>query len=330
MKLYSILALFFTILCSAQLKQTEFENAMTLLGGEDKIKALSNLESLEKKFPSDSQVFLLRGYYHFKDGNQNAAMMSFTNAIKANPKYAFAYGARAQLFSTKGMLDRAIVDITEAIKIEPQNIDFLTTRAGYYFQNKQYKEGLEDFKTKIKLEPNNIMNYFDTAVTTKSIDLNTNADNYFTQAYANKGIPKFVTDVLFGKFLLKYGRFEEAKIKYELALATNEKDFGDEDLHDAAIVFYKNKNYDKAILYFNKAISLNSKIVEYHNNFASVFIDLKDWQKVKETAQNALKVDSNNVMANMCMAVGLKFTGNESQALEYENKAKQLEAAQNK
>jgi len=328
MKSLILLVSLFSLVCSAQLKQTEFENAMLLLQGKESEKALTNLEDLEKKFPTDEQVILLRGFYQFRDGNLNAAMMSFSNAIKANPKYAFAYGARAQLFSTKGMFDKAILDISEALKIEPQNIDFLKTRVTFYFENKQFKEALEDAKFKIRLEPNNIMNYFDAADFSKYIDKNTDADDFFNQAYANKEIPKYVTDVLFAKFLLRYGRFDESKNKYETALATNEKDFGDEDLHDAAIAFYKTKNYDKSILYFNKAISMNPNNVTYYNNFISVYMDLKDWQKVKEIAEKALSVDANDPMANMLMAVGLKFTGNESLALEYQNKANRLEAEQ--
>lgn len=322
------LVFLFSMICTAQLKQSDFENAMTLLGGEDRNKALTNLESIEKKFPTDPKVYVVRGYYEFLNGNQNSAMMSFSNAIKTNPKYAYAYACRAQIFSRKGMSDRAILDISEALKIEPQNLDFLKARINIYFQNKQFKEALEDSKTKIKLQPNNIFDYFDAADFSKEIDKNSNGDEFFNQAYANKEIPKYVTDAIFGKYLLKYGRFEEAKNKYEASLATNEKDFGDEDLHDVAMVYYKTKNEEKSILFFNKAISLNPNNVEYYNNLAAVYMDLKNWQKVKENAQTALSVDSNSAMANMYMAVGLSKTGNQTQAIEYENKAKQLEQEQ--
>ena len=330
MKKKILLLLLVSNCISAQIKSSEFNNAMKLLQENDPEKALSNLELLEKKFPTDAQVIFLRGFYQFRDGNQNGAMMSFSNAIKINPKYAIAYGGRAQLFSAKGMLDKAILDLSEAIKLEPKNIDFITNRAGFYYRNNQFKEGLEDMKTKIILDPNNIMNYFDAAVFDKTIDENSPSDNYFAQAYANKQIPKFVTDVLFAKFLLKYGRFEESKAKYELALATNEKDFEDEDLNDVAIVYYKLKNYEKAIAYSNKAIAMMPTNVTYYLNLASTYIDLKNWQKVKETAQVALSHDANNPMANMFMAIGLKYTGNESLALEFEAKAKRLDAEQNK
>lgn len=313
----------------SQVSTLDFEKAMELLQGNNPEIALSNLESLEKKFPSDAQVIFLRGFYQFRDGNQNGAMMSFSNAIKANPKYAMAYGGRAQLFAAKGMIDKAILDISEAIKLEPKNVDFLSTRAGFYNSTNQYSLGLIDIKTKIDLEPNNIMNYFDAAVFSKNIDVNTNTDEFFNQAYANKGIPKFVTDVLFGKFLLKYGRYEEAKTKFEAALTTNEKDFGDEDFNDVAITYYKVKEYYKAILYFNKAILIAPDHIDYKNNLCSVYIDIKDWQKLKETAELCIRAGTDSPESHMYYAIGLKYTGFESLAIEYEKRAKELAAAQN-
>lgn len=330
MKKIVLLLIFFSACSFAQISKPDFDVAFKLLQGNNPEKALANLESLEKKFPSDAQVIFLRGFYQFRDGNQNGAMMSFSNAIKANPKLAMAYGGRAQLFVAKGLFDRAILDISEAIKLEPNNADYVSTRASFYNETKQFALGLEDMKTKIKLDPNNIMGYFDAAVFAKSMDANYNSDAFFNQAYANKGIPKFVSDVLFAKYLLKYGRFEEAKTKYEAALSTNEKDFGDEDFNDVAIVYYKLKNYDKAILYSNKAILMMPSNVGFYLNLASTYVDVRNWQKVKETAQSALAVDANNAMANMYMAIGLKYTGNASQALEYEAKAKRLATERNK
>lgn len=330
MKQIIFLISLFSTVCNAQIKQAEFDKTMGLMGSNNKAKALTTIESLEKKFPTDAKVFVLRGYYEIKDGNPNGALMNFSNAIKANPKYAFAYDARAQVFSKKGMLDKAILDANEAIEIEPKNIGFLKNRVGFYFHNKQYQEALDDVKAKIKLEPNNIYNYYDAADFTKDLDKNAVADFYFDQAYANKSIPKYLTDIQFASFLLKYGRFEEAKTKYETALVNNEKDFTDSNFHESAIVFYKTKNYDKAIIYFNKAIALNPNNVEYYNNLSSVYLTLKDWQKLIETAQKALNANDNSPIANMYMAIGLNNTGNSSKALEYQARAKRLDAEQNK
>lgn len=324
MKIYLLLLLIISFGATAQISQKEFDEQMSLLNGDDGEKALSSLTNLESKYPNDAQVIFLRGFYNFRDGDTNAAMTQFSQAIKTKPDFAFAYGGRAQLFAEKGMMDKAIADISEAIKLEPNNVSLLTSRAGYYYQTQRYKEGLEDMKTKIKLNPTDIMGYYDAATFSKVVDPNFDADSFFKQAYEQKEIPKFYTDVLFGKFLLNQSRFSEALHKYEAALATNEADFGDEDFQDAAIVFYKNNQYDKAIEYYNKAIVLVPQNVSYRTNLAAVYQDQGNWSKLKETAEEALSVNSEDMYANMYMAIALQKTGYEQKAAEYQAKAKRI------
>lgn len=311
----------------AQFKQTDFDNAMKLLDGSDQQKALSNLEALEKKYPKEAQVLFLRGFYQFRDGDQNGAMMNISNAIKINPKFASAYGARAILFSVKGMLDKAISDMTAAIAIEPKNVDFYYRRAEYYSKNQQNQEAINDYKTIIQLSPADITPYYEAATLTNL--MNANGDAFFTQAYMVKGIQKFVVDFMYAKFLMNTKRFDDAKPVIEAALI-GEKEFDGDDLQMAAIIFYKTKEYQKSVEYFKKAIAKKPGDINFRCNLASVYIDLKDWQKVKETAEGALDLDPNYPLSNMYMAIGLKWTGNERLGLEYEAKAKRLDAKQNK
>jgi Tfp pilus assembly protein PilF len=330
MKLFLALLIFLTITASAQITQPDFDNAMKLLKGNEAQKALSNLEFLENKFPNDAKVIALRGMYQYRDGDSNGAMMNLSKAIKMDPKFVPSFVYRTQMFEKKGMLDKAILDISEAIKLEPKNAEFYSMRSGYYYDNKQYAEGLNDCKTLIQLNPTNINAYYDAANFTKKIDQNAIADVFFTQAYAAKGMQKFAVDFFFAKFLLNNKRFEEAKPLIESALAIAEKDFDGDDLNIAGIIFYKNKDLDKAEELLLKSTAMNPNNVSVFNNLASVYVDQEKWQKVAETASLALKADENDPMANMYMAIGLKYTGNESQAFEYEAKAKRLDTEQNK
>ena len=324
--------LFFLFLCSiavhSQVTQKEFDDAMQIVQGNDEALIISTIAAFEKKHPNTAEAFFLSGFNSYRDGNDTAALTAFSKAINSRPDFVIPYQFRAQIFSEKGMKEKAIADISEAIKLDPKNIGLLTTRSSFYFQTQQYEEGLKDMKRKIELAPTDIMGYYDAAIFSKAANPSLDADFYFTKAYAQKDIPKFVTDVLYGKFLLNQGRFDEAKPKYDSALATNEQDFGDEDFHDAAIVYYKTKNYDQSIKCYNKAISLMPNNVDYRSNLASLYIDLKDWQKVKETAEGALSQNSEDPRANMMMAIGLQYTGNQTLAAEYEAKAKRLSEQQ--
>lgn len=328
MKLFLAILLFVSVSAFAQITQPDFDNAMKLLKGDESEKSLSNLELLEKKFPADAKVLFLRGFYQMRDQNYNAAMMSFSKAINANPKFTLSYGGRAYLFAEKGMLDKSISDMTSAIAIEPKNAEFYSKRAEYYNKNQQFLEATTDCKTIIELNPSDINAYYNAATFSKQADTNANVDVFFTQAYAAKGMQKFVVDFFFAKFLLSHNRFEEAKPLIEAALAVGEKDFDGDDLNIAGIIFYKNKELDKAEELLSKSIELNPNNADVFCNLASVYMDQEKWQKVAETASLALKADENNAMANMYMAIGMKKTGNDEMSKFYEEKAKQLEAEQ--
>ena len=326
MKKRYLLFLLISMSSLAQFKPADFDNAMELMYGSSQQKALSNLEALEKKYPTEAQVIFLRGFYQYRDGDQNGAMMNISNAIKSNPKFAFAYGARATLFSAKGMLDKAISDMTTAITIEPKNTEFYYKRAEYYSKNQQNQEALNDYKKIIQLTPIDFNAYYEAATVTNL--MNSDGDIFFKEAYLVKGIQKDSVDFLYAKYLMNAKRFDDAKSVMESALV-DEKNFDGDDLQIAAIIFYKTKEYQKSAEYFKKAIAKKPGDINFRCNLASVYIDLKDWQKVKETAEGALDLDPNYPLSNMYMAIGLKWTGNETLGLEYEAKAKRLDAEQN-
>lgn len=321
--LTSFFAFFLFLKGSSQLTDAEFEKAMQTNAGSSQTESQKMIEDLEKKYPNDGKVVFLRGMYHFRDGNSNMAMMSFTNVIKLLPKFALAYNGRAILFEQKGLLEKSIADFTKSIEINASDGEIYGKRADLYVQLNQLQNGLEDYKKQIQFAPTNIMGYYNAATVGVGLGKGSEADNYFTNAYAAKGMQAFVVNALYGKFLVLQKRYPEAKEKYELALKVAEDQFGDEDFNMAAIAFYKNELYDKAITYTNKAIALQPDNIDYKCNLASIYVDTKNWQKVIEAAQSGLATDPNHAMANMYMAIGLTKMGRENEAKPYLIKAKQ-------
>src|SRR5687768_17377764 len=120
MKSAILFILFLSFPAFAQMTKAEFDQSFDLLLGDDQQKAASTLDALEKKYPGTAEAIYLRGIYHYRDGDNNAALMSFSNAIKAKPDFAMAYDSRARVFYQKGMYDKAIADASEAIKIDPK------------------------------------------------------------------------------------------------------------------------------------------------------------------------------------------------------------------
>jgi len=51
-------------------------------------------------------------------GNFDRAITDFDEAVRLDPKSAFAVGSRGQAYRQKGQYDRAISDLDEAIRID--------------------------------------------------------------------------------------------------------------------------------------------------------------------------------------------------------------------
>ena len=134
--------------------------------------------------------------------------------------------------------------------------------------------------------------------------------------------------IFYGEFLVGEKRYSEAITQYKKGFAVA-KDVYAEDFNTAATAAYKLKDLNQAAIWFNTAIHLDAKNINYLLNRASVGIDEKNWDQVKTFAEKALQLNSNNALANMMMAVGLRNSGNATQAQLYEDKAKRLEKENN-
>ena len=146
-----------------------------------------------------------RGKESFDRWDWDAAIISFSRAIKLNPKYADAYLYRGlSLIGKGGEIDRAMSDLTKTIELEPGNVDAYEQRAFYHAVQEKYELAIKDYDKVVALAPNNPRSYvsrggfyrsrenYDPAIRdyTSAIKLSPNNDfTYFMRAevYAQKG-----------------------------------------------------------------------------------------------------------------------------------------------
>lgn len=329
MKTKLLFILFFPFIVFAQMSDADYKKALDILFSNDQQKGMLTVENAEKKYPNTDKTLILRGIYQSRNRKDFDALAIYSKAIQMNPKFPDAYQLRGEKFFDKGIYRRAIADITKAIELEPTEVDMIISRVKYYLANNQLKEALEDTKTRIRLKSNDYNAYLDAAIISKKLDPNYDADSFFKQSYAAKGNTKYQTDLVFGNFLIGSGRFEEARTKYESALALAEKYLVAEDFHNLAMTYYKTKMYEKAIIYYNKAINMSPNDTVYLNNLNSVYNTQRNYEMQKIIAKRVLDINLDDVWGNKNMAIGLANTGQETLANEYNEKAIRLHKEQN-
>jgi tetratricopeptide (TPR) repeat protein len=100
-----------------------------------------------------------RGNAAVSTKDDDRAIENFTQAIRLNPEFAYAYNNRGNVYSRKKAYDQAIADYTEAIRLNPKSGDTYQNRAGAYLHTKDYDKAIEDFTEAIRLYPRKVRFY---------------------------------------------------------------------------------------------------------------------------------------------------------------------------
>ncbi|HEX2619232.1 MAG TPA: tetratricopeptide repeat protein, partial [Phototrophicaceae bacterium] len=107
--------------------------------------------------PSRQQInledYLSQGLKCFKEGNFDAAIERFTEAVWVNPRLAKMYVYRATCRIMKGDYSEAIFDADEALRLEPQNARAYSERGVAHYWMRNFDQAISDLNRAIELDP---------------------------------------------------------------------------------------------------------------------------------------------------------------------------------
>lgn len=123
--------------------------------------------------------------------------------------------------------------------------------------------------------------------------------------------------------LHKQQRFIEAEEKYNEILEIDNQNI--DAVHFLGLIKFEKKDFEKAIIFFKKAISLNKKIPAFYNNLGLVFKEIKKYDDANICFENALSLDDKNIIAINNLGVICAFTNNHEKAIYYFDKVIDLD-----
>lgn len=221
----------------------------------------------------DAKAYNLKGMIQLELQNHSKAASFFTEAVKidrTNAEYIYNLGVA---YSLNGWFEEAQKCFNSAIALNPENVDIHYAQAYLYYEQKNY--------LKAKLELNFILN---------------KVRNYPKAKILEAIVLSAEGNLLSAEEILKEFISEDPK-----------NDFA---YWGFGVVYENLGQFEKAIPYFEKAISINKTSVEYIYKLAEVAFKMQDYSKTLENIKLILEINCNYVAAYSLKAKTLIKMGN--------------------
>jgi tetratricopeptide (TPR) repeat protein len=233
-----------------------------------------------------------RGKESFDRWDWDAAIISFSKAVRLNPKYAEAYLYRGlSRLGKGGDLDRAMSDLTKTIELDPGNIDAYEQRAFYYAVQEKYELAIKDYDKVVELAPNKPSSYVSRAGFYRSRENYDLAVRDYTTAI--KLVPNNdFTYSLRGNVYTQKGDYDSAIWDFTKAIALCRDDFILGYYADRARAYSKKGDYALGIEDISRVIRLRDSASDYeeragiYRRMGQVSLAEADERKARELRKN--------------------------------------------
>ncbi|MCL2182022.1 MAG: tetratricopeptide repeat protein [Chitinispirillia bacterium] len=116
--------------------------------------------------PGYAYAYFSRGFAYYSmgcDGDRDwltEAVEDFDEAIRLNPDYTDAYYRRGIVYCDCGMYNKAIADFGQAIRISPEDSRAYTSRGIAYHYKGRLRRAMANYRKAVRLAPDNCTAYY--------------------------------------------------------------------------------------------------------------------------------------------------------------------------
>ncbi|NMF66565.1 hypothetical protein DP113_22855 [Brasilonema octagenarum UFV-E1] len=231
--------------------------------------------------------FYIQGLNKYSKGDLKAAINDYTEAIRLNPNYAYAYGDRGLARFDSGDKQGAIDDLNQALRIDRNLAPAYNARGFVRYKLGDKQGSISDFNSALRINPN------------------------FALAYVNRGNAR---DDL--------GDPQGAIADYNIALRIN-PNFA-VTYYERGVTRYRLGDKQGAIADYTEAIHFNSNYVSAYNNRGHIRYNLGDKQGAIADYNSALRINPNYAHAYYNRGIARSDLGDKQGAIADLQKAVDL------
>lgn len=285
-----------------------------------------NMRGVNEATRKKAADLISQGHTAYSDKNYTKAIELYTSAININPMDDEGYYWRGNSLYAQGKYSEAIVDYSQAIDINPNGEQAYYYRGMSHYNLEKFELAIADYDHSIELNPDVATSYawrgealykltlYEEGIQalTKSIQLNKN-DGYSYRSRANcyymlakykearidytKAIELLPDDAIENKYwraICNYyvANYSEALDDFTAYLSKYPSD--SYSLVMSGHCHYVNKEYDIAIQYYTKAITIKSDYAEAYYWRGNSYFLLEKKAEAKKDVEKAISLDPKN------------------------------------
>jgi len=219
-------------------------------------KAMALLDEMNKKFPNNAQLLVLKGQALAAQNKEDEAVSSMKAAIEAQPKQAIGYGALYDHYAKLKNFDAAIDVVKSALQQLPDNMTFRLALGGLEIQKGENDAAISQYEGILKDNPK---------------------------------IPLAINNL--ASLLLDY-RSDKDSLNRALALSAQLKDSNVPQFEDTfGWAQYKRGDYKMAISVLENAVAKNAKLPALHYHLGMSYKADGQMDKAAEQFKTALNLE---------------------------------------
>lgn len=247
-----------------------------------KVEAEKILEDAALFVSNSTDALLDLGEMKQKTGNLDEALEYFEKATQKSKNNFKAYYLLGNLYCIKGNLEKAEENLKKAEILNDKDYRVYLTWGVLFLKKKMYKEAKEKFVTSVQYNTEDARSLYLLAITE-----------------------------------IELGYLNEAEEKLKFILNSTENNF--EVMHNLAYVYFKKKDYDKAISLAEKALSLNTLKKETYILISDIYAEINEPEKSFAILDKALTVGLKDQVVLLSYGNNLQKFKRYKEAIDYLN-----------